>query len=83
MNAYPCCEPEGWQVTNACDAAESAIYEKLRGLFGPYGENLDECLERLDPPTDAEAAELIRDLRAEYRRRVLAETNRRLEKADV
>ena len=83
MNACTCCDPEGWQATNARDAAESAIYERLRELFGPYGENLCACLETLEPPTDAESAELVRDLRAEYQRRVRADTWNRLENADV
>lgn len=83
MNAIPRGEPEGWQATNASDAAESAIYERLRELFGAQGENLDYYISRAKPPTVDESARLLRDLRAEYRARVAADVNKRLENANV
>jgi len=83
MNACTCCDAEGFGADRARDAAEGAINERLRELFGPYGENLCACLETLEPPTDAESAELVRDLRAEYQRRVRADTWNRLENANV
>lgn len=83
MNACTCCDPEGWAAVRARDAAEDAINERLRDLFGVDGENLATCLGMIKPPTNHEAIELMRELRAEYRRRVRADTWKRLENSDV
>lgn len=50
----------------AREEACGECYETLKGLFGVWGENLDDTLQSTTQPTTDDALEMLRELRIAY-----------------
>jgi hypothetical protein len=78
-DSVPTYDREAYASDCATEASEMAIYEKLKDLFGVQGENLAFWLENPAPPSPFDTIDLMRNLRAAYRKRVAADACRMME----